>query len=316
MRGPKPWRPFPETDQTWQKTLHESQSHDGLTLLSPAARTVPWVLALKGPVPGVEKAPEEREHEAFRVHRMDAPPLGGSMIRVLIADDHQLTLAAVKSALESSDDVKVVAEASSGRMALGLMERANPDVALIDMHMPGSKVDGLTCAERIRRRYPNTRVVIISGFTDESAVRMAFRRGAHAFISKAVEPKDIAPALRQAVSGTVFHAPPGDSALETDELPEGLSEREVTVLKAVAAGLANAAIAKRLWVSEHTVKFHLTNIFRKLDVTNRTEAARWAHSHGLVADVEMDDQPVSAAAVAEPTETVATLAPIAQPAVA
>jgi DNA-binding NarL/FixJ family response regulator len=221
------------------------------------------------------------------------------VIRVLLADDHALTLAAVKSALESADDIKVVAEASSGRMALGLLERSTPDVALIDMHMPG-KIDGLTCAERIRRRYPQTRVVIISGFTDDAAINMAFRRGAHAFISKAVDPRDIAPALRQAVAGTVYHAPPGDGPLEAEDVPEGISEREVTVLKAVAAGLSNAEIAKRLWVSEHTVKFHLTNIFRKLDVKNRTEAARWAHSHGLVADVESEELPVSAAAVADP----------------
>lgn len=204
-------------------------------------------------------------------------------LRVLIADDHQLTLAAVKSALLQEADVKIVAEASSGRMALGAMQRANPDVALIDMHMPGA-IDGLTCAERIRRRYPQTRVVIISGFTDEAAIRMAFRRGAHAFISKAVDPRDIAPALRQSVSGTVYHAPPGDGPVTAEDLPDGLSEREGTVLKAVASGLSNPAIAKRLWVSEHTVKFHLTNIFRKLDVSNRTEAARWAHSHGLVED--------------------------------
>ena len=217
------------------------------------------------------------------------------MLRVLIADDHQLTLAAVKSALEQADDIKVVAEASSGRMALGAIGRANPDVAVIDMHMPGA-IDGLTCAERIRRRYPQVRVVMISGFTDESAIRMAFRRGAHAFMSKAVDPRDIAPALRQAVSGTVFHAPPGDGPVEAEDLPDGLSEREATVLKAVAAGLSNGAIAKRLWVSEHTVKFHLTNIFRKLDVSNRTEAAKWAHGHGLVEDVEAENLPAMPAA--------------------
>jgi DNA-binding NarL/FixJ family response regulator len=206
------------------------------------------------------------------------------LLRVLIADDHQLTLAALKSALEGAEGVRVVAEASSGRMALGAVGRANPHVVLIDMHMPGA-IDGLTCAERIRRRYPQIRVVMISAFSDESAVRMAFRRGAHAFISKAVDPRDIAPALRQAVAGTVYHAPPGNGSVGADDLPEGLSEREATVLKAVAAGLSNGAIAKRLWVSEHTVKFHLTNIFRKLGVSNRTEAARWAHGHGLVADV-------------------------------
>jgi DNA-binding NarL/FixJ family response regulator len=209
------------------------------------------------------------------------------LLRVLIADDHQLTLAAVKAALQESDGIKVVAEASSGRMALAAVQRNTPDVAVLDMHMPGA-IDGLTCAERIRRRYPQIRVVIISAYADESCINTAFRRGAHAFISKAVDPRDIAPALRQAVQGTVYHAPPGDGVLDADDLAEGLSEREVTVLKAVAAGLSNAAIAKRLWVTEHTVKFHLTNVYRKLDVSNRTEAARWAHGHGLVEDLEVD----------------------------
>ena len=215
-------------------------------------------------------------------------------MRVLIADDHQLTLAAVRSALQQADGIRVVAEASSGRMALGAIGRANPDVVLIDMHMPGA-IDGPTCAERIRRRYPQIRVVMFSGFTDESAIRMAFRRGAHAFMSKGVDPRDIASALRQTVARTVYHAPPGDGPLEAEDLPEGLSEREATVLKAVAAGLSNAAIAKRLWVSEHTVKFHMTNIFRKLGVSNRTEAAKWAYGHGLVDDVDTGRLPAVAA---------------------
>ena len=217
------------------------------------------------------------------------------MLRVLIADDHQLTLSAVMSALQEADGVKVVAEASSGRMALGAVQRSSPDVALIDMHMPGA-IDGPTCAERIRNRFPQVRVVMISGFTDEASIRMAFRRGAHAFISKAVDPRDIGPALRQAVAGTVYHAPPGEGPLEAEDLAEGLSERETAVLRAVASGLSNQAIGKRLWVTEHTVKFHLTNIFRKLEVSNRTEAARWAHSHGIVEDTGEDSRPAATAA--------------------
>jgi NarL family two-component system response regulator LiaR len=228
------------------------------------------------------------------------------VLRVLIADDHQLPLAAVKSALQEAGGIKIVAEATSGRMALGAVQTSSPDVVLLDMHMPGA-IDGLTCAERIRRKFPNIRVVIISAFADEAAVRMAFRRGAHAFISKAVDPRDIAPALRQAVGGTVFHAPPGDAPLEAEGLAEGLSEREVTVLKAVAAGMSNQQISKRLWVTEHTVKFHLTNIFRKLDVKNRTEAARWAHSQGFVSDLEDDDESIGTAqsATGRPTLGVA-----------
>jgi DNA-binding NarL/FixJ family response regulator len=215
-------------------------------------------------------------------------------LRVLVADDHRLTLEAVREALAREPGIKVIAEASSGRQALALVARSSPDVALIDMHMPGT-VDGLTCAERIRRNFPTVRVVVISAFADETCVRMAFRRGAHAFISKAVDPRDIGPALRQTVQGTVFHAVPDESE-ESDELLEGLTQREVTVLKAVAAGMSNRSIGKQLWVTENTIKFHLTNIFRKINVANRTEAARWAHQRGLIEDVRPD--PLAAAEAA------------------
>ena len=206
------------------------------------------------------------------------------MVRVLIADDHQLTLEAVKAALLETQGIRIVAEASSGRQALAAVARSRPDAALIDMHMPGA-IDGLTCAERIRKAYPEVRVVVISGFTDEASVKMAFRRGAHAFISKGVDPRDLGPTVRQCVRGTVFHAPFDDASLGLEGLGEGLTEREMAVLKAVAAGLSNQAVAKHLWVTNHTVKFHLTNIFRKLQVSNRTEAARWAQQHGLVEDL-------------------------------
>ena len=94
------------------------------------------------------------------------------MVRVLIADDHQLTLEAVKAALLETQGIRIVAEASSGRQALAAVARSRPDAALIDMHMPGA-IDGLTCAERIRKAYPEVRVVVISGFTDEASVKMA-----------------------------------------------------------------------------------------------------------------------------------------------
>lgn len=203
-------------------------------------------------------------------------------VRVLVADSHRLTMEAVKGYLSSEDGTKVVAEARSGPQALELVARANPDVALIDMNLPGA-VDGLTCVERIRRNFPETKAVVISASADEATVRMAFRRGAHAFISKAVDPRDLGSALRQTIQGTVFLAPLADG--EGEEWLEGLTKRELTVLKGVAAGLPNRAIGQRLWVTEHTVKFHLTNIFRKLQVANRTEAARWAHQRGLVQDV-------------------------------
>jgi DNA-binding NarL/FixJ family response regulator len=219
-------------------------------------------------------------------------------IRVLVADDHSLTVEAVKDALRENHGIKVVAEASSGREALALASRSRPDVALLDMHMPGS-VDGLTCAERIKKRMPDVRVVIISAFNDEASVRMAFRRGADAFISKAVDPRDIGPMLRATVQRTVYHAPV-DGLESGCQETEGLTERELTVLQAVAAGLPNKTISERLWISEHTVKFHLTNIFRKTGTANRTEAAHWAHQHGLISDVAKADKGPTAV-IAAPT---------------
>jgi DNA-binding NarL/FixJ family response regulator len=215
-------------------------------------------------------------------------------VRVLVADSHRLTMEAVKSHLRSEDGTRVVAEARSGRQALELVARANPDVALIDMNLPG-EVDGLTCVERIRRNFPETKVVVLSESADEASVRAAFRRGAHAFISQAVDPRDLGPALRQTIQGTVFLAPWAHE--EGEEWLEGLTKRELAVLKAVAAGLPNRDIGQQLWVTEHTVKFHLTNIFRKLGVANRTEAARWAHQRGLVQDVTSEQVAVEALAV-------------------
>lgn len=208
----------------------------------------------------------------------------GMSIRVLVADDHSLTLEAVREALRENGGLKVVAEATSGRQALALASRSRPDVALLDMHMPGS-IDGLTCGARIKKQLPETRIAIISAFNDEASVRMAFRRGADAFISKTVDPRDIGPMLRATAQRTVFHSPV--EGLETNgEAAEGLTERELAVLKAVAAGLPNKTISERLWISEHTVKFHLTNIFRKTGTANRTEASLWAHQHGFVSDAE------------------------------
>ena len=110
------------------------------------------------------------------------------------------------------------------------------------------------------------------------------KRGASAFIVKSINPIDLPSALRQAVDGTVYSAiglpDPGESAARA----AGLTERETAILAALARGLSNEAIGKELWVAEQTVKFHLSNIYRKLDVANRTEASRWAQLHGLLAE--------------------------------
>ena len=203
-------------------------------------------------------------------------------MRVLIADDHPLILAGVKHALEEDDGFEVVAETQIGSQVLPLVSQTKPDLALLDMRMP--EMDGLTCLDRIREQPPKVKVVILSVSTDPKLIQSILNRGASAYIVKSVNLQDLPSALRQALEGTVYSAVGLPEKAVEDEAAKaiGLTERETTILKALARGLSNEAIGKELWVAEQTVKFHLTNIYRKLEVSNRTEAARYAYEHGLV----------------------------------
>ena len=203
-------------------------------------------------------------------------------MRVLIADDHPLILAGVKHALEEADGFEVVAEANNGAQVLPLVSQTNPDVCLLDMRMP--EMDGLTALDRIKKRHPDVKVVILSVSTDPELIQDVLNRGASAYIVKSVNPVDIPSALRQALEGSVFNAIglPETRVSEDAAKAAGLTERETAILKALARGLSNEGIGKELWVAEQTVKFHLTNIYRKLGVSNRTEATRYAYEHGLV----------------------------------
>jgi DNA-binding NarL/FixJ family response regulator len=209
-------------------------------------------------------------------------------MRVLIADDHPLILAGIKRALEEADGFEVVAEARIGSQVLPLVSQTKPDLALLDLRMP--EMDGLTCLDRIRKEYPQVKVVILSVSTDPEVVQTVLNHGASAYVVKSVNPIDLSSALRQALDGTVFSAVglPEKTAQDDAVKAAGLTERETTILKALARGLSNEAIGKELWVAQQTVKFHLTNIYRKLDVKNRTEAARYAYEHGLIDSPQSD----------------------------
>jgi DNA-binding NarL/FixJ family response regulator len=203
-----------------------------------------------------------------------------SKLRVLIADDHRLMVDGIRRALEAADDIEVVGVAYSGAEVLPLVGQKSPDAVLLDIRMP--KLDGLACLDRLRSQHPDVKVIMLSVFSDAEHVERALQRGACGYIVKSVSPLDLPSAIRQAVEGTVYHAlgmPPADVRVGR---ADGLTEREITIVQAVARGLSNQAIGKQLWVTEQTVKFHLTNIYRKLGVVNRTEAARYAYQSGLV----------------------------------
>ena len=198
-------------------------------------------------------------------------------IRVLLADDHRLILDALREAFSGVEGIEIVGTASDGRQVVPLITRTNPDIVLLDMRMP--EMDGLTCLDRIRKHNPSVKVVMLSAFDDPTRIRAALKRGASAYIVKTVNPVDLPAAIRQVVQPTIYFAAP--SSDDDEAAAAGLTERETAMLRALARGLSNAAISKEFWVTEQTVKFHLTNIYRKLGVKNRTEATRYAYQHGL-----------------------------------
>jgi NarL family two-component system response regulator LiaR len=202
-------------------------------------------------------------------------------LRVLLADDHRLILDSVRSSLEETGEFEVVGEAVTGSQVLSLVKRLAPDVVLLDIRMPG--MDGLVCLDQIKKRNPEIKVIVLSASTDQKLIENVLKRGASAYIVKSVNPIDLPAALRQAVEGTVYNAIglPESNAAGIAKAA-GLTERETVILSALARGLSNEQIAKELWVAEQTVKFHLTNVYRKLGVANRTEAARYAYQQGLV----------------------------------
>ncbi|HST32996.1 MAG TPA: response regulator transcription factor [Solirubrobacteraceae bacterium] len=203
-------------------------------------------------------------------------------LKVLIADDHPLMLNGLRRALEGSEGIEVVGEARSGEELLTLVERRRPDLVLLDLHMPG--IGGIECINRLKVSFPDVKAVVISASDDRTTIDAALTAGASAYILKCVSAVDIPSVVRQAATGAVYHVPAVPRAgSEPQPLASGpeLTARERTILTSIADGLTTKAISRDLWLSEHTVKFHLTNIYRKLGVSNRSGAVRYAFEHDL-----------------------------------
>jgi DNA-binding NarL/FixJ family response regulator len=202
-------------------------------------------------------------------------------MKILLADDHKLMLEGIQRAFEEAEGMTVVATASAGPEAVSLVARHRPDVALLDIRMPG--MDGLECLDQITKRYPDVKVVMLSSFNDRHHIGEALRRGACAYIVKSVDPRDLPAAVRMACEETLFLAVSVDScAADSAQRDTDLTDRELAMLAAVARGLSNKAISKEFWVTEQTVKFHLNNVYRKFGVDNRTAAVRYALEKGII----------------------------------
>lgn len=204
------------------------------------------------------------------------------MIRVLVVEDHALVRAGLEELLSGAEDIEVAGVAADGAEAIELVGEAAPDVVLMDLSMP--VVDGIEATRRILATNDGVRVVVLTSFSDQRRILEALDAGAIGYLLKDAEPDELFRGVRAAAAGEVPLAPKAAQALlsarqggvETD-----LSERELEVLGLIAAGLPNKLIARRLEISEKTVKAHLTSIYRRIGATTRTEAALWATEHGL-----------------------------------
>lgn len=206
-------------------------------------------------------------------------------IRVLIVDDHSLVRSGLRFFLLAFDDLELVGEAKSGEEALELCAQTQPDVVLMDLMMPG--MDGATATRMIRERWPKVQVVALTNFQDAELVRGILQAGATGYLLKNVSAEDLASAIRAAHTGQPTLAPEAtqaliDSVTHPLALGNDLTPRECEVLTLIVEGLGNAEIAERLVIGLSTVKFHVSNILSKLNVTSRSEAVVLALQHHLV----------------------------------
>jgi DNA-binding NarL/FixJ family response regulator len=200
------------------------------------------------------------------------------MIRVLLVDDHRLVRAGLSSLLGAAADMTVVGEAADGMAAVELAAKTDIDVILMDLSMP--VLDGVEATRRVLQAKPDTRVVVLSSFSEQTRVREAIAAGATGYVLKDCSPDELLAAVRSAAAG---HAPldprVAGALLPAAHAPDVLTDRETEVLRLATKGMANKQIARALGITERTVKVHLGNVFRRIGVSDRTSAAMWAREH-------------------------------------
>ncbi|HEX5403428.1 MAG TPA: response regulator transcription factor [Pseudonocardiaceae bacterium] len=200
------------------------------------------------------------------------------MIRVLITDDHAIVRAGLAQLLGTTDDLVLVGEAGDGAAAIEMAAELGPDVVLMDLSMPGT--DGVAATAKIVAQNPEVHVLVLTSFSDQSRILDALQAGAEGYLLKQSEPEVILAGIREVVRGGSPLDPKAARVLLTNRrTPEPgvhLTGREREVLKMVGDGHPNKTIARRLGISERTVKAHLTSVYQRLGVTDRTQAALWA----------------------------------------
>jgi DNA-binding NarL/FixJ family response regulator len=198
----------------------------------------------------------------------------------VVLDEQPLWLEAMEQLLERVG-MHVAGKTTDPREALDLVVTHDPDVLLVDYGVHGGDLDVIECLRRAHELRPELRTVVLSATNEPRQIDAAFAAGASAFCVKTAAQDDLMAAIRQTFEVSIYLARSVSEPVVPSDVPE-LTRRELEILQLVAEGHSNARLAKMLWVTEQTVKFHLSNIYRKLDVANRTEASRWAQLHGLL----------------------------------
>jgi NarL family two-component system response regulator LiaR len=213
-------------------------------------------------------------------------------IKVVLVDDHHIVRRGLRSFLNAFDDLTVVGEASSGEEALQHIEDWLPDVVVMDMLMPGG-IDGIETIRQVRTLVPNTRIVALTSYTDDSRVVAALRAGAIGYVRKEADPDILLASVRAAAHGQSLLDPAVANAVMQELMRGGkhsaeLTEREQEVLRQLAFGRTNHEIAETLVVSDETVKTHVGNILTKLQLAHRTQAVIYALKKGLISIDELE----------------------------
>jgi DNA-binding NarL/FixJ family response regulator len=209
-------------------------------------------------------------------------------VKVLVADDQTAVREGLVTILELIEGVEVVGAAADGAEAIELVDLWSPDVVLMDLRMP--RVDGVEATRHIRDRHPRTQVVVLTTYADDESILAALAAGAIGYLTKNASRGDIQRAVEAAAAGHAVLDPAAHAAIvgaattaprAAHEPPDGLTRREVEVLRLIADGLSNKEIASKLFLTEATVKTHVNHVFAKTKSRDRAQAVAYAHRHGL-----------------------------------
>ena len=203
-------------------------------------------------------------------------------VRVVLVDDHALVRHGLAQLLDGADDIEVVGQAADGEAAMAVLARTRPDVVVMDLQMPG--VDGVTATRRVVADHPGTQVLVLTSYSDGERIVAALDAGAVGYLLKDADPEDVLQGIRAVSRGeSPIHPRAARQLLgiRAGSSQVQLTTRESEVLRLVKDGLANKQIARRLGISERTVKAHLTSAFARIGVADRTQAALWVERNGL-----------------------------------